>query len=84
MLRVESMAFSTKPLSVIKHRKPVLIKTLQGEENFRFRLQEYGFIPGAWVSIDSVIGFGDPVAYSIQGGKVVLRKEDARYILVEE
>ena len=46
------------------------------------RLMELGFIPGRTVSALQAAPWGDPVAYSVCGAVIALRRVDASRILI--
>lgn len=46
------------------------------------RLFELGFVNGSEITADGKAPFGDPLIYTIHGGKLALRKEDAKHVLV--
>lgn len=51
----------------------------------RRRLLDLGITPGAKISKAMISSFGgDPVAYSIRGAKIALRKEQAKKIFIEK
>ena len=58
-----------------------LADTCQGFE--RFRLLDLGVVPGTEISIALDNPMRDPLAYSIRGAVIALRKEQASRILVE-
>ncbi len=47
------------------------------------RFLDLGFIKGASISIHSISPLNDPVAYSIFNTIISLRKEDAKYVIIE-
>lgn len=46
------------------------------------RLAALGFVPGAAVTVLRVAPFGDPVEYGVRGGRVSLRRADARRVRI--
>ena len=48
----------------------------------RRRMLDLGFVPGTVVSALQASPWGDPVAYSIRGAVIALRREDARRIAI--
>ena len=48
----------------------------------RQRLMELGFVPGSSVAALQESPWGDPVAYSVCGAVIALRRADARQIAV--
>lgn len=51
-------------------------------EDQRRRLQELGFVPGGVVQAAQESPWGDPVAYTVCGAVIALRRADARQIAV--
>ena len=48
------------------------------------RLTELGFVPGRKITALHAAPWGDPVAYSICGAVIALRRADARFIFIRE
>lgn len=48
------------------------------------KLMEMGCLPGEVVSFDRVAPMGDPIAISVSGYRLCLRKEEAAAIVLEE
>lgn len=48
----------------------------------RRRLLELGFVPGGEIEAVQESPWGDPVAYSVCGAVIALRRADARQIIV--
>jgi Fe2+ transport system protein FeoA len=59
-----------------------VIRTLQGHQELRFRLQEMGFTPGVEVRLVARAAFGGPLAFALRGTTVALRRSDADCILL--
>jgi Fe2+ transport system protein FeoA len=59
-----------------------VIRSLQGHQDLRFRLQEMGFTPGAEVRLVAQAAFGGPLAFALRGTTVALRRSDADCILL--
>jgi ferrous iron transport protein A len=53
------------------------------DEAFSLRLLELGCLPGEQVEITDIAPMGDPIAISIYGHKLSLRKKEAECILVK-
>lgn len=51
--------------------------------DIRQRLTDLGFLNGAAISVQGVSPLGDPTAYLIYDTLFSLRKEDARFILID-
>lgn len=48
----------------------------------RTKLLELGCIPGEKIRLDHRTAFGGPVAVSLSGNKLSMRKDDAEHVLV--
>ncbi len=48
----------------------------------RRRLQDFGLVPGSRISCDFASPFGSPIAYSIRGSTIGLRRQQARNVLI--
>lgn len=59
-----------------------VIRSLQGHQELRFRLQEMGFTPGVEVRLVARAAFGGPLAFALRGTTVALRRSDADCILL--
>lgn len=59
-----------------------LVARLTAPEDRRRRLLELGFVPGGKVEAIQESPWGDPVAYSVCGAVIALRRMDARQIAV--
>ena len=46
------------------------------------KLMEMGCLPGEELRLDHIAPFGDPIAITLSGYKLSLRKRDAKYIMV--
>ncbi|WP_028298250.1 FeoA family protein [Olivibacter sitiensis] len=53
------------------------------DHELSIKLMEMGCLPGEIVSFDRVAPLGDPIAISISGYQLCLRKEEAAVILIE-
>lgn len=60
-----------------------VISALSVPDGQRRRLLELGFVPGSPVTAVQESPWGDPVAYSVCGAVIALRRSDARYISVQ-
>lgn len=56
------------------------IAALSAPEGQRRRLLELGFVPGGSIAAVQASPWGDPVAYSVCGAVIALRRSDARKI----
>ena len=59
------------------------VTSLSAPENQRRRLLDLGFIPGGTVAAVQESPWGDPVAYSVCGAVIALRRADARQIGIQ-
>jgi DtxR family Mn-dependent transcriptional regulator len=48
----------------------------------RRRLQDFGLVPGSRISCDFSSPFGSPIAYSIRGSTLGLRRQQARNVMI--
>lgn len=58
------------------------IQSIRGEGNFKRRLLEMGFMPGASVLIKKYAPLRDPIELVLKGYHVSLRREEAEHVLV--
>jgi ferrous iron transport protein A len=59
-----------------------VIRSVEGQPELRFRLQEMGFTPGAEVQLVAKAAFGGPMAFSLRGTTIALRRSDADCVLL--
>ncbi|HWV70675.1 MAG TPA: FeoA family protein [Pseudosphingobacterium sp.] len=52
--------------------------------NLSVKLMEMGCLPGERVTFERIAPLGDPIAISVSGYQLSLRKEEAATIIVEE
>ena len=60
--------------------------TVQGIDErhpLRERLLDLGFTPGTTITCERISPLGDPIAYSLRGSVIALRRRDARGIAIE-
>ena len=69
-------------LSRLKIGEQGIIKWINMEHEYKRRLEELGFIPGARVSVLHTAPSGSPVAYYIKGTVVALRPCDSCLIRI--
>jgi ferrous iron transport protein A len=74
---------ATTQLSRLKAGKRAVIKSHE-DTDFRLTLMEMGCIPGEPVLVRMLAPLGDPMAISIAGYHLSIRKQDAENIWVEE
>ncbi|MDE7245124.1 MAG: ferrous iron transport protein A [Oscillospiraceae bacterium] len=58
------------------------VTALSAPDILRRRLLDLGFVPGCSVAAVQESPWGDPVAYSVCGAVIALRRADARQIAV--
>ncbi len=60
--------------------------TIKGftDEVLSVKLMEMGCLPGTEVSLELIAPLGDPIAISVAGYQLSLRKQEASSILIEE
>lgn len=61
-----------------------IIKKILVEDTIRRRLFDIGLIEGTKVCCTLSSFGGDPMAFSVRGGVIALRKSDLKNILIEE
>lgn len=73
------------PLSSLKkgERASIVGFSEKGPAIFN-RLFELGFVNGSIITANGKAPLGDPLIFTIHGGKLALRKEDAKYVLVNK
>jgi ferrous iron transport protein A len=59
-----------------------LISGIDTEHPASMRIIEYGFTPGQTIEVTNHTIFKDPIAFSIRGSIIALRKKDARCIKI--
>ena len=73
---------ATVQLSRLKAGRRAVIKAHE-DTDFRLTLMEMGCIPGEPVLVEMIAPLGDPMAISIAGYYLSIRKKDAENIWVE-
>ena len=69
-------------LTELPFRQKAIIKSF-GETDLYVKLLEMGCIPDEEISVELTAPFGDPIAVSVAGYQLSLRKSEAENILVE-
>lgn len=69
------------PLTQLKAGQIARIEKVLHEEQ-SMKLMEMGCLPGENISIEHIAPFGDPIAVSVAGYKLSMRKSDAEKLLV--
>lgn len=71
-------------LDTVNVGKRARIIKIDADKNMKKRLLDMGFIPGTTVEVAGVAPLGDPIEIKLRGYKISLRKEEAKFILIEE
>lgn len=72
-----------KSASELKFGEKVKIKTIDSSHPSSRRILEIGFTPGEEIELINSSIFNDPMAFSIRGTLIALRKNEASCIKVE-
>lgn len=70
------------PLSELPYKQKAIIKSFGDTELF-VKLLEMGIIPEEEIAVELTAPLGDPIAVSVAGYQLSLRKEEAHEILVQ-
>ena len=70
-------------LTGLKPGKAAIIKDFT-DLKLSVKLMEMGCLPGEYITFERVAPLGDPIAISVAGYQLSLRKEEAATIIVEE
>lgn len=76
------MAEKRIPLTELPFRKKAIIHSFQETELY-VKLLEMGVLPQEEISVELTAPLGDPIAISVAGYQLSLRKEEAGKIMVE-
>lgn len=76
------MERSIKALSELLLGESGIITEVRNPEKVT-KLMEMGCLPGETLRLDHIAPFGDPIAVTLSGYKLSLRKRDAKYIMVQ-
>lgn len=69
------------PLSTLKKgQSAIIVEVLNHGESMK--LMEMGCLPGEKITLENIAPLGDPIAISVAGYKLSLRKSDAEKLLV--
>ena len=75
----------TIPLSSLKKGETAtIIGFSDKKQEICNRLFELGFVNGSEITANGKAPFGNPLMFTIHGGKLALRKEDAKHFLVKK
>jgi len=72
-----------KPLSRLQPGSRGRIAQVNATGGLRRRILEMGVVPGAEIAVDGVAPLGDPIAVTVKGYHLTLRKNEAEAIFVE-
>ena len=72
-----------KTLREVKSGETVTVVKLNGEGAVKRRIMDMGITKGCSVYIRKVAPLGDPVAVTVRGYELSVRKEDAQMVEVE-
>lgn len=72
-----------KSASQLKFGEKVIIRNIDSSHPSSRRILEIGFTPGQEIELINSSIFNDPLAFSIRGTVIALRKTDAACIKVE-
>ncbi|MCB0761203.1 MAG: ferrous iron transport protein A [Flavobacteriales bacterium] len=70
------------PLTQLKKHVPAIIERVEHPDQ-SMKLMEMGCLPGERIVIEHIAPLGDPIAVSVAGYKLSMRKADAQNILVK-
>lgn len=70
-------------LSSLNPGESAAVLKLHNQGPIRNRLLELGFIPGTQIKCVGKSPFGDPLAFSVRGAVIALRKEDTDTIEIK-
>lgn len=70
-------------LDQLGHGQRRRIARIQGERTLRRCLLDMGMVASEEVVVTAVAPLGDPIALTIKGSRLSLRKDEARHILLE-
>ena len=71
-------------LDKLKTQKEGIILSVGGDKELRCRLIDMGLIPKTKVKVVKLAPLGDPIQLNLRGYDLTIRKEDAKYIEIEE
>ena len=71
-----------KTASDLKIGEKAIIKDIDNSHFSSHRILEIGFTPGQEIQLVSRSIFNDPIALSIRGSIIAIRKSDARCIII--
>lgn len=72
-----------KSASQLKFGEKVIIRNVDSTHPSYRRILEIGFTPGQEIELMNISAFNDPLAFSIRGSLIALRRSEADCIEVE-
>lgn len=72
----------TITLEKLKPGTNALVAGVDGEDVFRSRLSDLGFLPGTPITLIRKALFGDPIEVRLRGYHLAIRKKDAKKVLL--
>ena len=73
-----------KTLDKLTNGENAIITGIEANSTYRSRLTELGFIEGNKITLIRRALFGSPIQVNIAGYDILLRKSEAKYILINE
>lgn len=70
-------------LSELKPGEEAIVVLIEDEE-LSVKLYEMGCLPGEKVVIENVAPFGDPIALTVSGYKLCVRRQEAEQVLIKK
>lgn len=67
-------------LAELEYQSKAYISKVNGDEDFKARIGEMGFVKGEEIKVVKVAPFNGPIEYEILGYKISLRKEEAALV----
>ena len=71
-----------KTAADLKYGEKVIINSIDTSNPSHQRILEIGFTPGQEIEIMSKAVFDDPIAFSVRGALIAMRKKEADCIIV--
>ena len=78
------MQSDRKSLNTLTLGKKAIVSELTATGSERRRMLDLGLVHGAPVEAIHVSPMGDPIAYSIMGAVIALRRDDAKKVIIQE
>ena len=78
-----SAASSGRTLASLAKGEAGVVADVTGDDALAARLMEMGLIPGESATFVGAAPLGDPLEFSLRGGRLSLRKAEAARVLIE-